>query len=152
VTRPHLEPERHGVGFWIAVAIGGGVIVFGIRGAVHAARATGPTDFFAWVIAADLLHDLVIAPVVCAAGFVLTRLLPERWRTPVRSGLIISALVVIVGWTGLRGYGRDRVPDNPTVQPLDYRTALLTVLAVVWIAVVLWGLLRMRASRRVRRG
>jgi hypothetical protein len=149
-TNSHSQLERHGAGFWISVALGGGVIAFGVRGAVHDAAATGPADFFVWIVAADLLHDLLVAPLVCVVGFVLTRTLPEPWRTPVRSGLIISALVVAVAWAGLRGYGRDQVPDNPTVQPLDYGTSVLTVLAVVWTAVAIWVVVRVRSQRRGR--
>ena len=38
-------------------------------------------------------------------------------------------MAILVGWAALRGYGRDQVPDNPTVDPLSYGTAVLTVLA-----------------------
>jgi hypothetical protein len=137
--------ERHGAGFWVGLAIGTGVMAFGVRGAFRDAAATHPRDFFVWVVGADLVHDLLIAPLVCLVGFVLARFLAEPWRTPVRGGLIVSALVVVVGWPGLRMYGRDRVPDNRSAQPLDYTTAVLTVLAAVWIGVAIWVVLRARA-------
>ena len=37
-----------------------------------------------------------------------------------------SALVVAIGWPGLRGYGNKS--DNATIHPLDYGSAVLTVL------------------------
>lgn len=48
----------------------------------------------------------------------------------------------------LRGYGRDRVPDNLSVQPLDYTAAVLTVLAVVWAVVAVWLAARLTHVRR----
>jgi hypothetical protein len=150
MTERRSHQPHAGAGFWIAAVVGGGVIAFGIRSAVNDVSATGPAEFFAWVVAADVLHDILIAPLVCATGFMLTRVLSERWRTPVRSGLIISALVLLVSWPALRGYGRHHVRDNPTVQPLDYATALLTVLAVIWIGIALWTFIRLRSQRRAR--
>lgn len=142
-----VETERHGVRFWIAFAVGGAVMAFGVRGALQHAAATHPRDLFIWLVGAGLLHDLVVAPLICATGLLLAHFLAEPWRTPVRAGLILSALVVLVGWPGLRMYGRDRVPDNLSAQPLDYSTAVLTVLAVVWLSVAVWTLLRVRARR-----
>jgi hypothetical protein len=125
---------------------------FGVRGALQDAAATHPRDFFVWVVGADLAHDLLIAPLVCVVGFMLARFLSEPWRTPIRAGLILSALVILVGFPGLRMYGRDRVPDNLTAQPLNYSTAVLTVLAIVWIGVAVWTLLRVRARYVPTRG
>jgi hypothetical protein len=56
----------------------------------------------------------------------------------VRAGLFASAVLLLVAWPALRGYGRDHVPDNPSVAPLHYGTAVATVLAVVWVAVAVW--------------
>ena len=73
-------------------------------------------------------------------------------RAPVRAGLFASAVVILVGWAALRGYGRDHVPDNPTVDPLDYGSAVLTVLAVIWGAVAVWAAMAWFRSRaRARR-
>ena len=66
-----------------------------------------------------------------------------------RAGLFASFVVVLVGWAPLRGYGRDQVPDNPTVGPLDYASAIATVLVVVWLLVAAWiaaSWLRRRAA------
>ena len=46
----------------------------------------------------------------------------------------------------MRGYGRARTPDNPTVQPLDYATAVMTVVIVIWILAAVW--LAVRLVRR----
>jgi hypothetical protein len=142
-----------GAGFWVGAAVGLAVMAFGVRGILTHARGTEPPAFAVWFVGADLLHDLVLAPLVCLAAAGVARLLPARVRAPVGSGLIASAFVVAVGWPSLRGYGRATVPDNPTVQPLNYATAIATVLAVVWAIVLVWLVLialRTRAGAGVR--
>jgi len=128
-----------GAGFWVGALIGGGIMAFGVMGLLEAAPATRPAEVGLALLGLDLLHDAVIAPLVCVAGIVLARLLPPALRPPVRAGLFASALVILVGWAPLRGYGRDQVPDNLTVDPLDYGTAVITVLGVVWVATAIWA-------------
>jgi hypothetical protein len=147
-ARTEDTEHDHGACFWAATVLGGSIIAFGIRGALHDAAATGPVDFFAWLVGADLVHDLLIAPAVCTIGVVVARTLPRVVRVPLQSGLVMSALVLIVAWPGLRGYGRDQVPDNPTVHPLDYTSAVLTVLGAVWLGVAIWIVWRIRVGRR----
>ncbi len=139
-TEPGIEPEEStgGALFSIGAAIGIGVMAFGVKGLLDAAPSTEPTQVGLSLIGLDLLHDAIVAPIVCLIGLVLTRFLPDRVRIPVRAGLFASAIVVLVGWATLRGYGRDQVPDNSTVDPLNYGTAVLTVLAAVWVGVVAW--------------
>ena len=72
-------------------------------------------------------------------------------EAPVRAGLFAFAVAILVGWAALRGYGRDQVPDNATVDPLNYGTALLTVVAIIWAGVALWcGVASYRFRRATR--
>src|SRR5262245_39182965 len=107
--------ETGGAGFWIAVVIGGVIGGYGLWGLLDASPATRPSQALLGAFGLNLLHDAVIAPVACAIGFGLARLLPDSVRRPVRAGLFASFVVLVVGWAPLRGYGRARVPDNPTV-------------------------------------
>ena len=132
------ESTTGGAGFWIAVVVGGAIGTYGLVGLLGAAPATRPPQALLGAFGLHLLHDAVIAPLACAIGFALARLLPAQVRRPVRAGLFATFVVVLVGWAPLRGYGRDRVPDNPTVDPLDYSSAIVTVLVVVWLLVAAW--------------
>lgn len=140
--------ERPPRGFWVAAGAGFAVMGYAVAGVLGDARATHPRSFVAWVVGAALVHDLLVAPVVCLVGLLLGRVVREPWRTPVRAGSIVSGVVLLVAWPALRGYGRDRVPDNRSVQPLDYTTAVLTVLAVVWAVVAVWLAARLTHGRR----
>jgi hypothetical protein len=140
-TERETEPEMPtgGALFWIGAVIGIGVMAFGVKGLLDAAPSTQPHQVGLSLLGLDLLHDAIVAPIVCLVGLVLTQFLPDRVRVPVRAGLFASAIVILVGWAALRGYGHDQVPDNPTVDPLNYGTAVLTVLAFVWTAVLTWA-------------
>jgi hypothetical protein len=128
---------------WVALVIGGAVMAFAVFGAFHDLG----DDFVGWgvwVVGADVAHDALLAPALCGMGLVLARLVPGGWvRAHLQAGLIASGVVLLVAWVPLRGWGGN--PGNPTIRPLDYRTATLTVLAVVWGVVALsaarhwWG-------------
>jgi len=118
-----------------------------VYGAVSLVDQAGwPRAFAAgrWLAGGLVLHDLVLVPVVLAVVWLLGRWTPGWLRTPLQAAVLASALVLTLGLPGLRGYG-DR-PDNPTVHPLDYETAVLTALVLVWAAAAVWA-----AWRRVTR-
>lgn len=145
--------ERTGVTFWIALIMGGAVMAFGIRGVITEFGREQSTNLATWVIGADLLHDLLIAPIAILVGWSVVRLAPRRWRAPLNAGLLATGIVLGIAWPALRGYGRAIVPDNPSVQPLDYSTAVAWVLGVVWVAVAIWlvvGSVRTSGARSQR--
>lgn len=132
-----LTDDEHHRGFWIALALGGGVLTFGAIGFVRDTPFARVLEVAAWVVGADLLHDFLIAPlilaVVCLCGKV-----PTSLRTLVRSGVLASLLVIAFGWPGLRGYGVR--PDNATIHPLNSTTAVLSSLAIAWSAILVAAL------------
>ena len=142
--------ERAGVTFWVAFVIGAGIMAFGIRGAIMELKDSAP-DVAKWVVGADLLHDFVVAPIAVGIGWGVNRVVPRWWRAPIQAGLVATGIVLLLGWPGWRGYGRHLVPDNPSVQPLDYTTAILTVLAVVWGIVGIWLAARLTRLTRLTR-
>lgn len=150
---PEHDPPA-GAAFWVAAVVGIGIMAFGLRGILTNQRATEPTEFAKWFVGADLVHDLVVAPVVAVVGFAVARLVARPWRLPVQAGVFATAVVVAIGWAPLHGYGHASAPGNTTVQPLDYATAVPTVVAVVWLAVGAWlaviAIRRASARRRPR--
>jgi hypothetical protein len=146
-TSTQTDGDRPGIAFWIGLVVGGAVMAFGTRGVLMNSRATDPAVLVQWVVGADIVHDVLVAPVAIAVGWVVTRIAPPVAKVPVQLGLVATGVVLIVGWASLRGYGRAGVPDNPSVQPLDYSTAILTVLGVVWFAVAVWIIVRRVRAR-----
>ncbi|MBK5287235.1 MAG: hypothetical protein JJE46_02090 [Acidimicrobiia bacterium] len=142
--------DRPGPGFWIGLIVGGAVMAFGVRGVFMDSRGTRPVALAGWIVGADLVHDLVIAPIAVAVGWTIGRLVPRGWRTPITTGLVATGVVLVVAWPALRGYGRAVVPDNPSVQPLAYGTAVAWVLGAVWIGVAIWLVIRWWGARSRR--
>ena len=136
--------STYGTGFWVGVTFGGAVMAAAVRGAFAGLPLSSFGSWGKWVLGLDLVNDFLILPIVAVAGIGLTRL-PLGWaRAPVQAGLFASAVVLLVAWPGLAGLSAS---SNPTIQPLNYRTATLTVLAVVWAAAGGWAVSRAWADR-----
>jgi hypothetical protein len=134
--------------YWVALVIGAAVMAYGAAGLLGDTGLGASVDVGVWLVGADVAHDFVLAPLACLIGAAAARLLPRWCRAPVQAALLTSGVLLIVVFPALRGYGRDQVPDNPSVQPLDYTTATLTALAVVWAAAAAWLLIRLASSGR----
>jgi hypothetical protein len=138
VTGAAGGPPRpaHGRGFWLAAAAGGMVMAFGAWGLLGHAEATRPAGWARWLAAALLVHDLLVAPALLAAGWLVGRL-PGAWRVPVRAALVVSATVVLVTLPAFLGGGRATQPGNTSLLPNHYGRSLALVLTPVWAGVVL---------------
>ena len=135
------EPTpRRGVSFWLALLIGWGLILIGTRDYVATHGTTDAIRVATWVVGGNIVHDAFVVPIALLVGSVLTRFTPEPSRTPIRAGLIGSACVLLVAIPVLGGYGRK--PANPSVLPLDYDTAVLWSLGLVWALAALWLAIR----------
>ena len=135
----------HGRGFWLALVAGGLVMAFGAWGLLGQAEATMPVAWARWLAAALLVHDLLVAPALLAAGWLVARL-PGAWRAPVRAGLMVSATVVLVTLPAFLGDGRATQPGNASLLPNHYGRSLALLLVPVWAVAIL------AATRRTRRG
>jgi hypothetical protein len=140
------DEETRGRAFWIGLVVGLAVMAYGIAGLVGDAAATRPWKAAGWLVAADLLHDLVLVPLVVTAGWLVGRVVPGPLRWPVRAALVGTALTLAIGWIPFRGYGR--LTDNPSLAPLDYGAGIVAVIAGVWGACALWAVLASVAARR----
>jgi hypothetical protein len=144
--------KSRGAMYWTGVVVGLGILGYGIAGLLAHASATRPPKAATWIIGADLLHDLALAPLLGVVGWLVVRLVPRLLRAPVRAALIGTALVVAIGWIPWRGYGR--LPDNPSLAPLDYASAMVTAVVAVWVACSIWAVVATLRSRSMsqRRG
>jgi len=142
--------DTPGRGFWIGLAVGLPVMVYGAAELIGQAGWPRAGDVAVWLGGGLLLHDLLLAPLVIAVVWAVGTVFPSGLRAPVRAGILGSALVVAIGWPALRGYGNR--PDNRTIHPLDYSTAVLTAIALVWLLVAAWMLIAWVHGRRGLRG
>ncbi len=132
--RPPETSSRRGL--LSGLALGVPVIAYGVWGALGEADRVHPPELARWVVGAAVLNDVVLLPVVLAAGWAARRFVPARAWPAVRAGLMVSGALVLVAWPFVRGYGRSR--GNPSLFPRNYATGLGSALVVVWLAVAAW--------------
>ncbi|MEX0791257.1 MAG: hypothetical protein WD178_10820 [Actinomycetota bacterium] len=119
-----------GRGFWLGLAAGWAVMLFGLAGLLDEAVRTHPASFGAWFVGSALVHDALIAPVAFALAFVIARRVPVRLRPFLRTGLILSAAVLVVAFPMIAGPG---IPGNPSALPRNYPAGLAAILALIWV-------------------
>ena len=135
----------HGLAFWSGAIGGVCLIAFGVGGLITDHQATKPPQLAIWFFGAGIAHDAVVAPIVVALG-VLTRQLPRLARTPVRLALAASALLTLLVWPLVQGWGVSA--SNPSALPLDYGRNLLAVLAALWTLTAAATVTRVVSGRR----
>ena len=147
-TTTRVDTDRRSPWFWPLAIAGWAMMAYAIRGIFMHGVDTRPSKLFTLLIGVDLVHDLLLAPVVLAVGFLVTRLVPARIRPPVTAALFVSGVVVLYSYPLVRGYGR-LAEFNSSRLPNNYARGLLIVLAVIWAvtAVVVAVRLRRRAPR-----
>ena len=93
-----------------------------------------------WAVVAAVVHDLVFAPVCMAIGLAGRRLIPLPWQSPVAVAGLCSVVLVLLAIPVFSRPGMR--PDNPSVLDRDYPLGLAIALAVVWLCVPGYLLLR----------
>lgn len=133
----------------IAIAIPGlAALVWGVvlalRFAFHSWR--DGRSAIAYFLGGAIGHDLIVAPIVAVVGWLISTRVPTAWRTPVRVGASISAVLGLIAvpalWRAHAGL------PNPGLDDRNYTVGLVVALAVVWAAAVAAGVLRRRHIRR----
>jgi hypothetical protein len=138
----HLdEQEIPGRGFWIGLVFGTPIMVYGAIELVQQIGQARALSVARWFGGGILLHDLVLVPIVLGVVWAIGRWTPAAVHTPLRTAVLGTGLIVAVGWPGLRGYGNK--PDNATIHPLDYTSAVVTLLVLLWVAALAWSAWRL---------
>ena len=137
-----------GRAFWVSVVVGVAIMAYGVQGYLDRyPDFTRRFDLVRWIVGVNLVHDFLVVPFVLLVGLAVSRVVPARFRDPVRVGLIASGVVLLIAWRPLQHSAASR--HNPTVQPLHYGTATLTVLACAWVLVLAWfAIAALSSSRR----
>ena len=131
-------------------AVGAAVLAYGVVGLFTADRAPSPSLWARFWLGGLVAHDFLLAPLVVAAGVLVTRLARGDARPYIQAGLAMSGMVSLVALPFVLGRGRDE--REPSALPLDYGRGLLVTLAAIWLAIAAVGFLRELRSRRAVRG
>lgn len=120
-----------------------GVVLLGVAARYTVMRSADirPAVWVRWWVTAAVVHDVIVAPLALAVGWVVVRFAPRALKAPLQTALLLSAVLVAVSWPALRDYGR--VASNPTYLPRDYATGLALSVAVVWAGCAAWAAARL---------
>ncbi len=132
----------------IALSLGGVLLLtFGAFRLVTQLDASDLAALALWLVAAVLLHDLVIAPITVGTGVVLTSV-PPRARRYLQGALLVGALITVIAipLIGRRG----TQPESKAILLRDYSANLALLLGLTAaIALVLYAVRVLREHRPV---
>lgn len=139
---PQAAPPRT---FWVALAPGVAMVVFGVRGLLEVADAPALWSATRWFVGGTLVHDLVVSPIACVVGFLAARALPPLVRSPIQAALVACGVIGVVSYPFVRGYGA--TAGEPSFLDRDYGTSVLALWGYVWLAAAVavgWRAVRRR--------
>lgn len=119
--------------FWLALAVGWGIIGFGIHGMVSNWSGANPPVVLRSAIGLNVVNDALVAPALVAVAFACRRLLPRWSLLSVQVGLIVSAAVILYSYPLVGSWGKSS-RAGPSLLPWNYAHNLEIVLGVVWTA------------------
>lgn len=124
---PEVGPSRR---IFFPALVGGWLLIaFGAWSALNDSTDAHPFALVVHVVAFNLGHDVIVAPLVFAAIWVVGRLVPSPARGPIRAASAVSA--ILVSYPLVRRWGQR--PTNSSTLPLEYGRNLVVILAGVWV-------------------
>jgi hypothetical protein len=126
-----------------ALIVGWGVMLVGARSALNDARDAHPFALLVHIVTFDLAHDLVVAPLAFVVAWIVGKIIPPRFRGPVRAAIATSVLVLAFSYPLVRRWGKR--PTNSSTLPLAYGTNVVLLLVMVWVVALIVSVLRKEA-------
>jgi len=128
------------------IAIGAVIMTYAVFGAFTDADVNFGALIF--LIGALIAHDALLLPLTIAAGVLVRRFVPRRFRALVRAALVISLAVTIVAFPLV--LGRGRAADNASLLPLHYGRGLLEIYALIGTTAAVAAMMQAWRDRRRR--
>ena len=130
--------------FWIGLIIGWVLIGIGVRSAVMEV-GDGFGGFLVFLGGFAVAHDALVLPAAAGLSIVIDRVVPPPAKPPVRLGLAMSWVLLLVSLPGALAFGAR--PDNPSILPVNIGRNLAILVALTWVVVAVVSALRMRSMR-----
>lgn len=140
------DTDRHGIGFWIGLAVGWVAIIIGLFGIFDHGSQANPFKVFRLLIGLNIFNDAVVVPVVLALALAVRRWAPSWLLVPAQVWLILCGVVSLYAYPLVGDFGRK--PSQPSELPFNYSHNLFIVLGCISL---LCAGLAVRSWRRQRR-
>jgi hypothetical protein len=125
---PLHDEETQPLVFWPTAVLGAVIVLYGLVRWAPWDSSLGLDPYIRWTVGLAVFHDLVFAPLVGLAGWLVGRAAPPSIRAPLQGGLIVAGIVTLFAIPSVRGWGRS---SNETILPRNYATGLTVVLLLV---------------------
>lgn len=127
--------------------VGLAFIGYGVVRILQFPQISKPIALSEWLVAALIIHDGILVPVVTAVGFVVAKLVPSRARAYVQGGFIVASVVVLLALVLNHRHGHS-APGNAllTIDYVRSGVVLVVGVAVVCAALYVIEVLRHRGS------
>src|SRR5262245_26977243 len=106
MSSPEAAPATPRRWFVASLVVGWTLIGVGVWSAVSNSRDANPLALAKLVVGFDLVHDLVVVPVLVLGAWLIGRVLPEPARGPCRAAGATTVLLVVFSRPLVTGYGR----------------------------------------------
>jgi hypothetical protein len=130
---------------WLYYAAGAAMIGWGVYGLETHTSTTGLVHALRLMVLDVGGHDAVFAPVAFVLALLTQRLLPAWLRTPIRVGLAIGAVLILLALPEIRSPNKGR---NSSILPLNYGRNLGVLLALVLVGVAVATVVNLVRHRR----
>lgn len=137
---PQPSPWR-----WAWYLPGVSAVLWGFYGLLTADSGPAPPGWAVFVALGVAGHDLLLAPLAIGVGLALSGVAPRPLRAPLQAGLFATGALALAAVPNVLGYGVSE--DVPSALPFNYAGRVVVLLAVVWVVVVVWVVLRWRSAR-----
>jgi len=118
---------------------------WGFYGLLTAPMGPDPLQWVLFTALGVAGHDLVLVPVAVGVGLLVARILPKVLRAPAQVGLIGTGIALVAGFAYILGPGVSA--DVPSALPFNYAGRVAVLLAVLWVAMAGWAVLRIVRAR-----
>ncbi len=98
-----------------------------------------------WLLAALIIHDVLLAPAVVGVGWLLRRFVPDRARRYLQIGLVTSAMVTVVALPMI--YLRGSQPVVKAMLLRDYGANLGLLIGLIALGCLILYAVRVRRDR-----
>jgi hypothetical protein len=135
--------------FWLTLAVGWGVIAFGVHGMASNWSGSNPPVVLRTIVGLNVVNDALVVPAVLLVAVACRRVLARWLVVPVDVGLILTAVVVVYSYPLVGSWGKSARAGTSRL-PWNYAHNLAVVVGVIWAACALLALWSWNRSRPAR--
>lgn len=133
--------------FWrIFLAVAGiALLIFGASRLLTKVPGTMLVWVAIWLVAALIIHDGIVSPLVLMIGVALRRFVPDRGRRYLQAGLIVAAVVTVIALPLM--YRRDSQPPSKALLLQNYPLNWALLLGLIGAGVLILYAIRVARAK-----